>query len=173
MFRTCTQLFCIPRLSLESGKDNPRPCPSGGPLYIWRRAWPQVAREASSYVSCRGFFLYIYIYIYTAHTLAHTWSHVCLKTYIYTARTLKRICLGFAALCELNPLVSRGRRYKFERPCRANAVAGKGFVLRWPAHTLRIPKNSNSDVLPALPRHPGCAYGRCLAHTPRRIPIQS
>ena len=120
-----------------------------------------------------------YIYIYTAHTLAHTWSHVCLKTYIYIYGAypgayplFKRICLRFAALCELNPLVSRGRRYKFERPCRASIVAGKGFVLRWPAHTLRIPKNSNSDVLPALPRHPGCAYGRCLAHTPRRIPIQ-
>ena len=35
-------------------------------------------------------FSYIYIFIYTAHTLAHTWSHVCLKTYIYkyTAHTL-------------------------------------------------------------------------------------
>ena len=71
----------------------------------------------------------------------------------------KRICLRFAALCELNPLVSRGRRYKFETPCRANAVAGKGFVLRWPAHTLRIPRNSNSDVLPALlPRLPSAKY---------------
>ena len=124
-----------------------------------------------------------YIYIYTAHTLAHTWSHVCLKNYIYiyiygaypgAYPLFNFICLRFAALCELNPLVSRGRRYKIERPCRANAVAGKGFVLRRPAHTLRIPKNSNSDVLPALlPRHLGCAYGRCLAHTPRRIPIQS
>ena len=79
------------------------------------------------------------------------------ETYIYIFGAypgayplFKSICLRFAALGELNPVASRGRRYKLERPCRASIVAGKGFVLRWPAHTLRIPRSSNSDVLPAL-----------------------
>ena len=33
----------------------------------------------------------VFLYIYTAHTLAHTWSHVCLKTYIYIRRIPWRI----------------------------------------------------------------------------------
>ena len=108
-------------------------------------------------------FSYTYTYIYGAYPGAYLVT--CVSENIYGAYPgayplFKRIRLRVAALCELNPLVSRGRRYKFETPCRANAVAGKGFVLRWPAHTLRIPKKSNSDVQPALSRHPGCAYGK-------------
>ena len=49
-------------------------------------------------------------------------------------------------------------------------------MLRWPAHTLRIPKNSNSDVLPALlPRLPSAEcripiFGMTLpGRPPRRL----
>ena len=123
-----------------------------------------VARDGGRFSApLRASSIYIYIYIYGAYPGAYLVTCVSENLsiiHIYGAYPgaysfFKRICLRFAALCELNPLASRGRRYKFERPCRANAVAGKGVVLRWPAHTLRIPRNSNSDVLPALlPRLP-------------------
>ena len=53
----------------------------------------------------RYYYVYTYIYIYGAYPGAYP--------------LFKIICLRFAALCELNPSASSGRRYKFETPCRA------------------------------------------------------
>ena len=125
----------------------------------------------------------IYIYIYGAYPGAYLVTYVpenLIHTYInlYTAHTLahtpffKRTCVTFAALCEQHPLVSRssgttsrGLVEPMLFLARASCSDGRNIPCAYPWAVI-------TTCYPLSPG-PGCAYGRCLAHTPRRIPIQS